>query len=196
MMEVCRRNGYASNSSGGSHHHHNSAAAPQAVVANFVPSSNGNVTLTFNNQLTNQVPRLMRERSVAPPPPAPPPSFDNLVCVLVCNDVRISGANTFTNCVSFFCSISCTIAVRLPDSMEVAAGMIRFNISSRYCVPEATRVCRLLVNMLRSSRNSRLSYKFSLLFYRSRYVALYFGYELTSNCLSNGYESIWIWIVL
>lgn len=80
MMEVCRRNGYINNSGGNSHHHHNSATAPQAVVANFVPSSNGNVTLTFNNQLTNQVPRIMRERTVAAPPPAPPPhSFDNLV---------------------------------------------------------------------------------------------------------------------
>ncbi|XP_065206382.1 homeodomain-interacting protein kinase 2 isoform X3 [Planococcus citri] len=79
MMEVCRRNGYVNNSSGSSHHHHSSAGPPQAVVANFVPSSNGNVTLAFNNQLTNQVPRIMRERAVAAPPPAPPPhSFDNL----------------------------------------------------------------------------------------------------------------------
>lgn len=79
MMEVCRRNGYINNTNG-STHHHNSTTTPQAVIANFVPSSNGNVTLTFNNQLTNQVPRIMRERTVAAPPPAPPPhSFDNLV---------------------------------------------------------------------------------------------------------------------
>ncbi|KAG8229821.1 hypothetical protein J437_LFUL008189 [Ladona fulva] len=55
MMEVCRRNGYSSNNN------HQSTQGP--LVTNFVPSSNGNVTLTFNNQLTNQVQRLVRERS-------------------------------------------------------------------------------------------------------------------------------------
>ncbi|XP_071442211.1 homeodomain-interacting protein kinase 2 isoform X2 [Hetaerina americana] len=55
MMEVCRRNGYSSNNN------HQGTQGP--LVANFVPSSNGNVTLTFNNQLTNQVQRLVRERS-------------------------------------------------------------------------------------------------------------------------------------
>lgn len=76
MMEVCRRNGYASSGSGG---HHQApapppppqqAAPPPPLVANFVPSSNGNVTLTFNNQLTNQVQRLVRERASG---------YDNLV---------------------------------------------------------------------------------------------------------------------
>ena len=58
MMEVCRRNAYNSSSSGG---HHQSATAAPPLVANFVPSSNGNVTLTFNNnQLPNQVPAVYR----------------------------------------------------------------------------------------------------------------------------------------
>lgn len=67
MMEVCRRNGY--NNSGSSSHHQAAQQAPP-LVANFVPSSNGNVTLTFNNQLTNQVQRLVRERAT---------TYDNLV---------------------------------------------------------------------------------------------------------------------
>jgi hypothetical protein len=67
MMEVCRRNGY--NNSGSSSHHQATQQAPP-LVANFVPSSNGNVTLTFNNQLTNQVQRLVRERAT---------TYDNLV---------------------------------------------------------------------------------------------------------------------
>jgi homeodomain interacting protein kinase len=48
MMEVCRRNGFSSSPS------HQASQAPP-LVANFVPNSNGNVTLTFNNQLSNQV---------------------------------------------------------------------------------------------------------------------------------------------
>nr|XP_018898939.1 PREDICTED: homeodomain-interacting protein kinase 2 isoform X2 [Bemisia tabaci] len=60
MMEVCRR----SNSS-------SSHQTPPQVVANLVPSTNGNVTLTFNNQLTNQVQRIAR-------PPPPVTGFDNL----------------------------------------------------------------------------------------------------------------------
>ena len=67
MMEVCRRNGY--NNSGSNSHHQTSQQAPP-LVANFVPSSNGNVTLTFNNQLSNQVQRLVRERAT---------TYDNLV---------------------------------------------------------------------------------------------------------------------
>ncbi|KAK4887738.1 hypothetical protein RN001_004009 [Aquatica leii] len=59
MMEVCRRNDY--NNTGSATHHQPTQQAP--LVANFVPSSNGNVTFTFNNQLTNQVQRLVRERS-------------------------------------------------------------------------------------------------------------------------------------
>ncbi|CAH1174185.1 unnamed protein product [Phaedon cochleariae] len=64
MMEVCRRsdfNGAAAN--------HQPAAAPPpqqqaaSLVANFVPGSNGNVTFTINNQLSNQVQRLVRDRS-------------------------------------------------------------------------------------------------------------------------------------
>jgi homeodomain interacting protein kinase len=64
MMEVCRRNGFSTTPS-----HQTSQAPP--LVANFVPSSNGNVTLTFNNQLSNQVQRLVRDRSSG---------YDNLVC--------------------------------------------------------------------------------------------------------------------
>lgn len=60
MMEVCRRNDY--NSTASASHHQQPQQAP-SLVANFVPSSNGNVTFTINNQLTNQVQRLVRDRS-------------------------------------------------------------------------------------------------------------------------------------
>ncbi|XP_065159459.1 homeodomain-interacting protein kinase 2 isoform X3 [Atheta coriaria] len=60
MMEVCRRNDF--NGSTTSSHHQTAQQAP-SLVANFVPSSNGNVTFTINNQLTNQVQRLVRDRS-------------------------------------------------------------------------------------------------------------------------------------
>lgn len=64
MMEVCRRSGFSTDN--------NHQATQPPLVANFVPSSNGNVTLTFNNQLTtNQVQRLVRERTSG---------YDNLVC--------------------------------------------------------------------------------------------------------------------
>lgn len=66
MMEVCRRNDY--NSSATATHHQPTQQAPSLV--NFVPNSNGNVTFTINNQLTNQVQRLVRDRS----------GYDNLVC--------------------------------------------------------------------------------------------------------------------
>lgn len=59
MMEVCRRNDFNSPSSGS--HHQPTQHAP-SLVANIVPSSN-NVTFTINNQLTNQVQRLVRDRS-------------------------------------------------------------------------------------------------------------------------------------
>ncbi|XP_026472877.1 homeodomain-interacting protein kinase 2-like isoform X2 [Ctenocephalides felis] len=63
MMEVCRRNpDYNINVN------HHQASQPTTLVTNFVPNSNGNVTFTINNQLTNQVQRLVRER----------PSYDNL----------------------------------------------------------------------------------------------------------------------
>ncbi|XP_017767875.1 PREDICTED: homeodomain-interacting protein kinase 2 isoform X2 [Nicrophorus vespilloides] len=65
MMEVCRRNDFNNTSS--SNHHQTAQQAP-SLVANFVPSSNGNVTFTINNQLTNQVQRLVRDR----------PGYDNL----------------------------------------------------------------------------------------------------------------------
>ncbi|XP_044749425.1 homeodomain-interacting protein kinase 2 isoform X2 [Coccinella septempunctata] len=60
MMEVCRRNDFSSSSN--ATHHQQPQQAP-SLVANFVPSSNGNVTFTINNQLTNQVQRLVRDRS-------------------------------------------------------------------------------------------------------------------------------------
>lgn len=66
MMEVCRRNDFSNPSSNG---HHQSAQQAPSLMANFVPSSNGNVTFTINNQLTNQVQRLVRDRS----------GYDNLV---------------------------------------------------------------------------------------------------------------------
>nr|XP_008192082.1 PREDICTED: homeodomain-interacting protein kinase 2 isoform X7 [Tribolium castaneum] len=59
MMEVCRRNDYNSTASGS---HHQPAQQATSLV-NFVPGSNGNVTFTINNQLTNQVQRLVRDRS-------------------------------------------------------------------------------------------------------------------------------------
>lgn len=47
MYQVCRRNGF--NGSTSSNHHQSATQAPPLV--NLVPSSNGNVTLTFNNQV-------------------------------------------------------------------------------------------------------------------------------------------------
>lgn len=64
MMEVCRRNPDYNISV-----NHHQSSQPTTLVTNFVPNSNGNVTFTINNQLTNQVQRLVRER----------PSYDNLV---------------------------------------------------------------------------------------------------------------------
>ncbi|XP_030745549.1 homeodomain-interacting protein kinase 2-like isoform X3 [Sitophilus oryzae] len=60
MMEVCRRNDYSTSSAAS---HHQPAQQAPSLVANFVPNSNGNVTFTINNQLTNQVQRLVRDRS-------------------------------------------------------------------------------------------------------------------------------------
>ncbi|KAJ8949716.1 hypothetical protein NQ318_013585 [Aromia moschata] len=60
MMEVCRRNDYNNTTTAS---HHPPAQQAPSLVANFVPSSNGNVTFTINNQLTNQVQRLVRDRS-------------------------------------------------------------------------------------------------------------------------------------
>lgn len=60
MMEVCRRNDYNNSSSS---NHHQPTQQTTSLVANFVPNSNGNVTFTINNQLTNQVQRLVRDRS-------------------------------------------------------------------------------------------------------------------------------------
>ncbi|XP_022903261.1 homeodomain-interacting protein kinase 2 isoform X2 [Onthophagus taurus] len=57
MMEVCRRNDY---STAATATHHQPAQQTQSLVANFVPSSNGNVTFTINN---HQVQRLVRDRS-------------------------------------------------------------------------------------------------------------------------------------
>lgn len=66
-MEVCRRAGdFTANPA-----HHQAPPAPQpppptSLVANFVPTTNGSaVTLTFNNQLTNQVQRLVRDHRTA-----------------------------------------------------------------------------------------------------------------------------------
>jgi len=76
MMEVCRRAGDFTASPVA---HHQAPPAPQpppptSLVANFVPTTNGSaVTLTFNNQLTNQVQRLVREHRTAQP------GYENLV---------------------------------------------------------------------------------------------------------------------
>lgn len=76
MMEVCRRAGDFTASPA----HHQAPPAPQpppptSLVANFVPTTNGSaVTFTFNNQLTNQVQRLVREHRTAQT------GYDNLVC--------------------------------------------------------------------------------------------------------------------
>ncbi|ENN82774.1 hypothetical protein YQE_00857, partial [Dendroctonus ponderosae] len=69
MMEVCRR---SDNSTTATAAHHPPAQQAPSLVANFVPSSNGNVTFTINNQLTNQVQRLVRDR----------PAYDNLPPIL------------------------------------------------------------------------------------------------------------------
>ena len=75
MMEVCRRAGDFTATPA----HHQAPPAPQpppptSLVANFVPTTNGSaVTLTFNNQLTNQVQRLVREHRTAQT------GYDNLV---------------------------------------------------------------------------------------------------------------------
>lgn len=77
MMEVCRRAGDFTASPA----HHQAPPAPQpppptSLVANFVPTTNGSaVTLTFNNQLSNQVQRLVREHRTAQT------GYDNLVCL-------------------------------------------------------------------------------------------------------------------
>jgi len=74
-MEVCRRAGDFTASPA----HHQAPPAPQpppptSLVANFVPTTNGSaVTLTFNNQLSNQVQRLVREHRTAQT------GYDNLV---------------------------------------------------------------------------------------------------------------------
>jgi len=79
MMEVCRRAGDFTASPA----HHQAPPAPQpppptSLVANFVPTTNGSaVTLTFNNQLTNQVQRLVREHRTAQT------GYDNLVYIFV-----------------------------------------------------------------------------------------------------------------
>lgn len=76
MMEVCRRAGDFTASPA----HHQAPPAPQpppptSLVANFVPTTNGAVTLTFNNQLSNQVQRLVREHRTAQT------GYDSLVCL-------------------------------------------------------------------------------------------------------------------
>ncbi|XKL61288.1 hypothetical protein PGB90_008345 [Kerria lacca] len=146
MMEVCRRNGYVNNSSGSNHHHHNSTSTTQAVVANFVPSSNGNVTLTFNNQLTNQVPRIMRERTVAAPPPAPPPSFDNLYQLYnsrtVARQYGSSGRNDpFQHQLSILCSGSyqgmpspgkhVTVVTQQPPQLQIQPPILSQQVAAQ-----------------------------------------------------------------
>lgn len=77
MMEVCRRAGDFTGSPGQGPPPPQ-APPPTSLVANFVPTTNGSaVTLTFNNQLTNQVQRLVREHRTAQT------GYDNLVCLYI-----------------------------------------------------------------------------------------------------------------
>ncbi|XP_057332413.1 homeodomain-interacting protein kinase 2 isoform X3 [Microplitis mediator] len=95
MMEVCRRAGDFTTSPT----HHQAPAAPQppptSLVANFVPTTNGSaVTLTFNNQLTNQVQRLVREHRGAQT------GYDNLYQIYSNNSRRAtqySGSSNGSN---------------------------------------------------------------------------------------------------
>lgn len=73
MMEVTKRNGYNGSGSVSSAPHPHQAPAPP-------PAPSLVATLTFNNQLTNQVQRLVRERAVAAAAQPTHPGFDNLVC--------------------------------------------------------------------------------------------------------------------
>ncbi|KAJ6641379.1 Homeodomain-interacting protein kinase 2 [Pseudolycoriella hygida] len=57
MMEVCRRSDF------------NAVQPTSTLVTNFVPNSTENMTFAINNQLSNQVQRLVRER---------PTTYDNL----------------------------------------------------------------------------------------------------------------------
>lgn len=79
---MCRRNDYSSSSS---NNHHQPAQQTQSLVANFVPSSNGNVTFTINN---HQVQRLVRDRT----------GYDNLVrclCLDYFYDLYIRGVISY-----------------------------------------------------------------------------------------------------
>lgn len=60
MMEVCRRDPVM----------HNVPQATATLVTNFGPNTAENMTFTINNQLTNQVQRLVRERN--------PATYDNV----------------------------------------------------------------------------------------------------------------------
>ena len=67
MMEVCRRSHYQPPNPL-QQNHSSAAAAAGSLVANFVPGTNGNVTLTFNGQFAaaNQYPAaLYNGRSAA-----------------------------------------------------------------------------------------------------------------------------------
>ena len=58
MMEVCRRPAPPYPAAGVSQ----AQALPPSLMPNYVHSTNGSVTLTFNNQITNQVCRRYSER--------------------------------------------------------------------------------------------------------------------------------------
>ena len=61
MMEVCRRHVFTPQPAAAAAPAAAPAAAAPAQLVNLVPTSVGNVAITFNNQLPNQVSRWRRE---------------------------------------------------------------------------------------------------------------------------------------
>jgi homeodomain interacting protein kinase len=118
MMEVCRRNDYNSTASG-SHHQPTQQAAS---LVNFVPGSNGNVTFTINNQLTNQVQRLVRDRS----------GYDNLVSTFEKISIVVNNET---------CSTKFTTDERWDDNTQPAVEQILSSTSlyQAFCVLRVTK---------------------------------------------------------
>lgn len=76
MMEVCRRTDY------------HTVQPSSALVSNFVPNTTENMTFTINNQLSNQVQRLVRDR------PTATTAYDNLYQIYGGRNVGRQYANT------------------------------------------------------------------------------------------------------
>lgn len=75
MMEVCRRADF------------HTVQPNSALVSNFVPNTTENMTFTINNQLSNQVQRLVRDRPTAA-------AYDNLYQIYGGRNVGRQYANT------------------------------------------------------------------------------------------------------